>query len=40
MTSALHYLDLTELSRRIHAREISPVEAEVDPDRETTGAVF
>jgi len=27
MTSALHYLDLTELSRRLHAREISPVEA-------------
>jgi amidase len=27
MTSALHYLELTELSRRIHAREISPVEA-------------
>jgi hypothetical protein len=27
MTSALHYLDLIELSRRIHAREISPVEA-------------
>jgi hypothetical protein len=26
MTSAPHYLDLTELSRRIHAREISPVE--------------
>ena len=26
MTSALHYLDLTELSHRIHAREISPVE--------------
>ena len=27
MTSDLHYLELTELSRRIHAREISPVEA-------------
>jgi Asp-tRNA(Asn)/Glu-tRNA(Gln) amidotransferase A subunit family amidase len=27
MTSALHYPELTELSRRIHAREISPVEA-------------
>ena len=27
MPSALHYLELTELSRRIHAREISPVEA-------------
>jgi amidase len=27
MTSALHYLELTELSRRIQAREISPVEA-------------
>ena len=27
MTSALHYLDLTELSHRLHAREISPVEA-------------
>jgi amidase len=27
MTSALHYLDLIELSRRIHAREVSPVEA-------------
>ncbi len=27
MTSALHYLELTELSRRIHAREISPVDA-------------
>ena len=27
MTSALHYLELTELSRRIHKREISPVEA-------------
>jgi amidase len=27
MTSALHYLELTELSRRLHAREISPVEA-------------
>ncbi len=27
MTLALHYLDLTELARRIHAREISPVEA-------------
>ena len=27
MTSDLHYLELTELSRRIHKREISPVEA-------------
>jgi amidase len=27
MTSALHYLDLMELSHRIHARELSPVEA-------------
>jgi amidase len=27
MTSALHYLELTDLSRRIHTREISPVEA-------------
>jgi amidase len=27
MTTALHYLELTELSRRLHAREISPVEA-------------
>ena len=27
MPSALHYLELTELSRRMHAREISPVEA-------------
>ncbi len=27
MTSELHYLELTELARRIHAREISPVEA-------------
>ncbi len=27
MTSALHYLELTELSRRIQTREISPVEA-------------
>lgn len=27
MTSAAHYLELTELSRRIQAREISPVEA-------------
>jgi amidase len=27
MTSALHYLELTELSRRLHARELSPVEA-------------
>ena len=27
MASALHYLELTELSRRIQAREISPVEA-------------
>jgi amidase len=27
MTSAVHYLELIELSRRIHAREISPVEA-------------
>jgi amidase len=27
MTSDLHYLELTELSRRIHAREISPVDA-------------
>ena len=27
MTSDLHYLELTELARRIHAREISPVEA-------------
>jgi amidase len=27
MTSGPHYLELTELSRRIHAREISPVEA-------------
>ena len=27
MTSAFHYLELTELSRRIHSREISPVEA-------------
>ena len=27
MTSDLHYLELTELSRRIHRREISPVEA-------------
>ncbi len=27
MTSDLHYLELIELARRIHAREISPVEA-------------
>jgi hypothetical protein len=27
MTSALRYLELTKLSRRLHAREISPVEA-------------
>src|SRR6476660_2622883 len=27
MTSAPHYLELTELSRRLHTREISPVEA-------------
>ena len=27
MSSALHYLELTELSRRIQARELSPVEA-------------
>ena len=27
MASDLHYLELTELARRIHAREISPVEA-------------
>lgn len=27
MTTPLHYLELTELSRRIHARELSPVEA-------------
>jgi amidase len=27
MTSAPHYLELTELSRRIHARDLSPVEA-------------
>jgi amidase len=27
MTSAVHYLELIELSRRIHAHEISPVEA-------------
>jgi amidase len=27
MRSDLHYLELTELARRIHAREISPVEA-------------
>jgi amidase len=27
MTSDLHYLELTELARRIHARQISPVEA-------------
>ena len=27
MTSAPHYLELTELSRRLHARAISPVEA-------------
>ena len=27
MTSDIHYLELTELSRRIHAREISSVEA-------------
>jgi amidase len=27
MTTALHHLELTELSRRLHAREISPVEA-------------
>jgi amidase len=27
MTSDVHYLELTELSRRIHARELSPVEA-------------
>jgi amidase len=27
MTSALHYLELNDLSRRIHTREISPVEA-------------
>ena len=27
MTSDLHYLELTQLARRIHAREISPVEA-------------
>jgi amidase len=27
MTSPFHYLELTELSHRIHAREISPVEA-------------
>ena len=27
MASPLHYLELTELSRRIHARELSPVEA-------------
>jgi len=27
MPSALHYLDLTEVSRRIQTREISPVEA-------------
>ncbi|MGD0434473.1 MAG: amidase [Acetobacteraceae bacterium] len=26
MTSDVHYLELTELSRRIHARELSPVE--------------
>src|SRR5215475_10099767 len=29
MTLDLHYLELTELSRRIHAREISPVEATI-----------
>src|SRR5271167_2969759 len=27
MTSDLHYLELTEIARRLHAREISPVEA-------------
>src|ERR1700722_5506249 len=27
MSSDLHFLDLTEMSRRIHSREISPVEA-------------
>jgi amidase len=27
MTSDLHFLELTEISRRIHSREISPVEA-------------
>ena len=27
MMSDLHYLELTELARRIHTREISPVEA-------------
>ena len=27
MTSDLHYLELTQLARRIHAREITPVEA-------------
>lgn len=27
MTPDPHYLELTELSRRIHARELSPVEA-------------
>jgi hypothetical protein len=27
VTSDFHYLELTELSRRLHKREISPVEA-------------
>lgn len=27
MSSDLHFLNLTEMSRRIHSREISPVEA-------------
>jgi amidase len=27
MTSDLHYLELTELSRRIHARELSSLDA-------------
>jgi amidase len=27
MDASLHYLELTEVARRIHAREISPVEA-------------
>ena len=27
MTSEIHYLELTEIARRIHSKEISPVEA-------------
>jgi amidase len=27
MTTAVHYLGLLELSRKLHARELSPVEA-------------